>query len=486
MLLVFDEPTRQPVPNRAVRRREDAPRHAHARCEPRVRRASAVEYGHAIPSARRDGRAARVMPGPRPEGNALSSDERTLFVANRGDDTLVEIDTDTMTCGRRVKTRSDPNRIYRTSAPDGRDLLLLTNSGERSISVFDARQLEEIERIALPANPTALSFHPSRRVAYVSFRTTTCAARSRYVAFRRCVATLRGSMRRTCSRGALTCTTRRRPTACRMRSSMHIITCGDSMPVRTIRGCRRTTIRCASCSATTRCCAAISGWTRSGTRRRAHRSSRACTSRPNVRVMRRWRKRAGCMKSPSRMGYRRRSSRGSTCSRMMRMSGLPSRPRGRACVACASSRAPRPRRMRRSTGRARCAIGAGRLRSRASPAWAVLGSARTVLASRGSGFDARRCTGCRRRARTCRTAVGSLGRGPRAMATRHGGAAASPRVTVKISELGLRDAVWNEADNARIIRDTIAIFGAACSPATFRWRGCVCRIPRCCARSLVR
>ncbi|MCU9952853.1 amidohydrolase family protein [Burkholderia sp. BKH01] len=37
--------------------------------------------------------------------------------------------------------------------------------------------------------------------------------------------------------------------------------------------------------------------------------------------------------------------------------------------------------------------------------------------------------------------------------------AASPRVAVKISELGLRDAVWNDADNARIIRDTIAIFG---------------------------
>ncbi|WP_175824174.1 amidohydrolase family protein [Burkholderia sp. BCC0419] len=38
--------------------------------------------------------------------------------------------------------------------------------------------------------------------------------------------------------------------------------------------------------------------------------------------------------------------------------------------------------------------------------------------------------------------------------------AALPRVTVKISELGLRDAVWNDADNARIIRDTIAIFGS--------------------------
>ncbi|MGY4729020.1 amidohydrolase family protein [Burkholderia pyrrocinia] len=37
--------------------------------------------------------------------------------------------------------------------------------------------------------------------------------------------------------------------------------------------------------------------------------------------------------------------------------------------------------------------------------------------------------------------------------------ATSPRVAVKISELGLRDAAWNDADNARIIRDTIAIFG---------------------------
>ena len=35
----------------------------------------------------------------------------------------------------------------------------------------------------------------------------------------------------------------------------------------------------------------------------------------------------------------------------------------------------------------------------------------------------------------------------------------APRVVVKISELGLRDAAWNDADNARIIRDTIAIFG---------------------------
>jgi hypothetical protein len=111
-----------------------------------------------------------VLPGPRPEGNALSRDERVLFVANRDDDSLVEIDTATMTLGRRARTRRDPNRIYRYDSPDGRELLLLTNSGERSLSVFDAASLEEVNCVALPANPTALSFHPTRAKAFISFQ----------------------------------------------------------------------------------------------------------------------------------------------------------------------------------------------------------------------------------------------------------------------------------------------------------------------------
>lgn len=111
-----------------------------------------------------------VTPGPRPEGNALSRDGRRLFVANRGDDTLVEIDTGTLALGRRVKTRRDPNRIYRHDTADGRSLLLLTNSGEQSLSVFDADTLEELRCVPLPANPTALSFHPRRALAYVSFQ----------------------------------------------------------------------------------------------------------------------------------------------------------------------------------------------------------------------------------------------------------------------------------------------------------------------------
>ncbi|TDG04921.1 amidohydrolase [Paraburkholderia guartelaensis] len=38
--------------------------------------------------------------------------------------------------------------------------------------------------------------------------------------------------------------------------------------------------------------------------------------------------------------------------------------------------------------------------------------------------------------------------------------AALPRVAVKLSEFGLRDAEWNEAENRRIIADALAIFGA--------------------------
>ncbi|MGF6408804.1 amidohydrolase family protein [Paraburkholderia tuberum] len=38
--------------------------------------------------------------------------------------------------------------------------------------------------------------------------------------------------------------------------------------------------------------------------------------------------------------------------------------------------------------------------------------------------------------------------------------AEQPRVSVKLSEFGLRDAAWNDAENRRIIGDAVAIFGA--------------------------
>jgi hypothetical protein len=67
------------------------------------------------------------------------------------------------------KTRRDPNRVYRSTDREGRDVLLATNSGEQSLSVFDT-ELKERRCLALPANPLALSFHPAARAAFISFQ----------------------------------------------------------------------------------------------------------------------------------------------------------------------------------------------------------------------------------------------------------------------------------------------------------------------------
>ncbi|KAF1020538.1 MAG: hypothetical protein GAK30_02470 [Paracidovorax wautersii] len=113
-----------------------------------------------------------MVPGPVPEGNVLSADESLLYVANRGDDTLVAVDTASMQVVARGKTRRDPNRVYRIQDARGQDLLLTTNSGEHSLSVFNT-DLQEQRCLALPSNPLALSLHPSERAAFISFQDDT-------------------------------------------------------------------------------------------------------------------------------------------------------------------------------------------------------------------------------------------------------------------------------------------------------------------------
>lgn len=113
-----------------------------------------------------------MVPGPVPEGNVLSADESLLYVANRGDDTIVAVDTASMQVVARGKTRRDPNRVYRFRGAQGQDLLLTTNSGEQSISIFGT-DLEEQRYFALPSNPLALSFHPTDRAVYISFQDET-------------------------------------------------------------------------------------------------------------------------------------------------------------------------------------------------------------------------------------------------------------------------------------------------------------------------
>ena len=103
-------------------------------------------------------------PGEKPEGYALSADEKTLFVSCRWSNTLCAIDTDSMQVKYSAPSRDDPTRLYLHR--DGR--LIATNYGERSLSVLNAETLEEVAHIRMDARAIALSYHPTEPIAFVS------------------------------------------------------------------------------------------------------------------------------------------------------------------------------------------------------------------------------------------------------------------------------------------------------------------------------
>lgn len=104
-------------------------------------------------------------PGEKPEGYALSADERTLYVTNRWSKTLAAIDTETMQVTARATSRDDATRLYLHT--DGKRMLV-TNYGERSLSLVDPSTLKELAHIPTGARAIALSYHPTRPLAFVS------------------------------------------------------------------------------------------------------------------------------------------------------------------------------------------------------------------------------------------------------------------------------------------------------------------------------
>ncbi|MEO5796833.1 MAG: YncE family protein [Rhodoferax sp.] len=103
-------------------------------------------------------------PGEKPEGYALSEDEKTLYITCRWSNTLCAIDTATMEVTQRAPSRDDATRLYLYR--DGR--LVVTNYGERSLSVVDPVTLKELAHIPMEARAIALSYHPTQPIAFVS------------------------------------------------------------------------------------------------------------------------------------------------------------------------------------------------------------------------------------------------------------------------------------------------------------------------------
>jgi len=107
---------------------------------------------------------AACHPGQKPEGSCLCADEKTLYISNRWSNTLAAIDTETMTVRHSAVSREDVTRIYR--ARDGR--LFTSNYGDRSMSTVDPITLQETGYLKLEARAIALSFHPTKPLAFVS------------------------------------------------------------------------------------------------------------------------------------------------------------------------------------------------------------------------------------------------------------------------------------------------------------------------------
>ncbi|WP_271272666.1 YncE family protein [Aliamphritea hakodatensis] len=105
-----------------------------------------------------------VNPGRKPEGNRFSADEKTLFVANRTDNSIVAIDVETLQITHIAPTGEDPTRIYL----DPCNRLIVTNYGENSLALFD-QQLASLGSIELEYRPVALAFHPDGKHAFVTF-----------------------------------------------------------------------------------------------------------------------------------------------------------------------------------------------------------------------------------------------------------------------------------------------------------------------------
>jgi DNA-binding beta-propeller fold protein YncE len=105
-----------------------------------------------------------IEPGLKPEGLCLSADEMRLYVLNRGDGTLAEIDTATCEIVRKVTIRGEGTRIYRSGA----ERLLLASYADESISILERATLREIGYVRLGGRATAASLHPERSEAYVS------------------------------------------------------------------------------------------------------------------------------------------------------------------------------------------------------------------------------------------------------------------------------------------------------------------------------
>ena len=93
--------------------------------------------------------------GVKPEGRCLSPDEKTLFITNRGDNTISVIDVATMALKSTLDTGEDPVRVYYDVK---RDRIIAINFAGKSMSIYQVSDGTLVQIVEFDQNPAGLTF----------------------------------------------------------------------------------------------------------------------------------------------------------------------------------------------------------------------------------------------------------------------------------------------------------------------------------------
>ena len=105
-----------------------------------------------------------LQTGEKPEGRALSNDERVLYITTRLSETLAAIDTETNETLAEVPSPGDPVRVF---FDERRGRVMTLNYAGNYVGIYDATNLEQVGRINLNQPAIGFSFDPSMDHAFL-------------------------------------------------------------------------------------------------------------------------------------------------------------------------------------------------------------------------------------------------------------------------------------------------------------------------------
>jgi len=103
--------------------------------------------------------------GDEPEALCLSADERLLFVANRGSNSVTIIDLATMSPRTKVSVGSAPLDL---GVDPNSERVYVVNSLSDNVTVFDPQNVNQTYTLAVGSFPTSIVFEPRLHRAYIS------------------------------------------------------------------------------------------------------------------------------------------------------------------------------------------------------------------------------------------------------------------------------------------------------------------------------